>query len=94
MKTLQEQLQDAYLKDGAYYWTNCDRVVPPWIWTETGESVPKQQQQAYDAEVSAFLQAYRQNYQGPSAEERVEARAAFGAGVKLVNAITGREWTT
>ena len=40
------------------------------------------------------LEAYARNYKGPSDEERFEARAAFGAGVKLVNVFTGTEWTT
>lgn len=44
---------------------------------------------ARDAELAAFLADYRRNYTGPSAEERMEARAALGAGAEVVNVITG-----
>ena len=49
---------------------------------------------ARDADTKAFLAAYRANYTGPSDEERFEARAAHGAGVELVDMITGHKWTT
>ena len=47
-----------------------------------------------DADTKDFLDAYRANYTGPCDEEKYEARAAFGPGVELVNAITGHKWTT
>ncbi len=40
------------------------------------------------------IMAYVANYRGPSMEERFEARAAFGPGVKLVDVFSGHEWTT
>lgn len=48
---------------------------------------------ARDADTAAFLEEYRKNYKGPSEEERAEARAAFGAGTTVVNAITGHRYT-
>lgn len=43
-----------------------------------------------DAEAIA---RYRANYRGPSEEERFEMRAAFGAGAKVVNVLTGDSYT-
>lgn len=40
------------------------------------------------------IENYRKNYRGPSQEELFEARAAFGAGKKIVNVLTGTEYTT
>ena len=45
-------------------------------------------------EVEAFLADARANALPPSAEERAEARAAHGAGVAMVNVVTGQRWTT
>ena len=45
-------------------------------------------------EQEAFLAEYRAKHVEPSEEERFEARAAFGPGVKLVNVFTGREWVS
>lgn len=48
-----------------------------------------------DAETAAFLEAYRRNQPAePTPEERVEARAAHGPGVELVDVITGRRFVT
>lgn len=41
-----------------------------------------------------FLNEYINNYEGPSDEERFEARAAFGPGEEIVNVITGHKWRT
>ena len=49
---------------------------------------------AREIELDAFLAEYRKNYKDPTAEERFEARAAHGPGVKLVNVLTGTEFTT
>ena len=43
------------------------------------------------AEVEADLESYRASRTVPSAEERAEMRAAFGAGTKVVDVITGEE---
>jgi len=39
------------------------------------------------------IEAYRKNYKGPSEEEMLEMRAEFGAGAKIVNVLTGHEYT-
>src|SRR6056300_1197804 len=41
-----------------------------------------------------YAQAQRNRTQEQIAEERFEARAAMGAGVKMVNIITGERYTT
>ena len=46
-----------------------------------------------DEEDRVALEAYCKNYKGPSQEERFEMRAAFGAGAKVVNALTGHTYT-
>ena len=48
-------------------------------------------QAACDAEVHASLEAYRAAKRPPTAEEIAEMRAAFGAGTKVVDFITGEE---
>ena len=45
---------------------------------------------ARKAQNEAFLENYRKNYQGPTAEEQAEMRAAFGEGATVVNVITGK----
>ena len=47
-----------------------------------------------EAQVDAFLKAYRKNPPKLTAEDRAEARAAHGPGVTLVNVVTGRRFTT
>lgn len=50
---------------------------------------------ARDSETADFLAEYRKaRAGGPSAEERAEARAAFGPGTDLVDVITGHKWRT
>lgn len=50
---------------------------------------------ARDTETAQFLAKYRKaRAGGPTAEERGEARAAFGPGVDLVDVITGHKWRT
>ena len=48
-------------------------------------------QAAREAEVQADLESYRAARKAPSAEELAEMRAAFGAGTKVVDIITGEE---
>jgi len=50
--------------------------------------------EAREKAVAAFLEKYRRDYTGSSDEARCEARAEFGAGVTLVNVLTGTKWTT
>ena len=46
---------------------------------------------AREAQTAAFLDSYRKNYKGPTAEERMEMEAAFGKGTTVVNVITGKK---
>ena len=45
---------------------------------------------AREAQNAAFLDNYRKNYKGPTAEERMEMEAAFDKGTTVVNVITGK----
>lgn len=93
-----------YVENGVIRWANNDRVPPKditdffaWLYeTEgVGEWFDKAAtDKARDEDTRAFLAEYRANYQGPSAEEKLEARAAMGAGVEMVNVVTGDKWTT
>ncbi|MCH3997916.1 MAG: hypothetical protein LKF15_10565 [Lachnospiraceae bacterium] len=48
---------------------------------------------AREAETAAFLEEYRKNYQGPTEEEKIEMRAAFGEGETVFDIITGKRIT-
>lgn len=50
--------------------------------------------EARERELGAFLSEYRKRDRHTRAEEVIEARAAHGPGVELVNVITGRKFTT
>lgn len=41
----------------------------------------------------AAIEAYRKNFKGYSEEDLLEMRAEFGAGAKVVNVLTGQEFT-
>jgi hypothetical protein len=74
-----------------------------WRWTSNGHLCPLDacreygipcdaaaQRAALDRETATFIRAYRKRDRRMSAEERFEARAAFGAGTTVVNILTGR----
>ena len=44
-----------------------------------------------DEETARSLESYRRNYTGPAEEERMEMRAAFGAGTTVVDIISGAQ---
>ena len=46
---------------------------------------------ARKAQTEAFLESYRKNCKGPTAEERMEMKTAFGKGTTVVNVITGKQ---
>lgn len=85
-------------ESGVARWDTNNQVPPKdlmQVWADLGLPFNYEASVAeYDAELSAFLADYRANYHGPSAEERAEARVAFGPGHELVNVITGHRWTT
>jgi hypothetical protein len=64
----------------------CERL--DWRWTQA-------QELAYAAYTADVVDRYRRSQPAvPSAGMRAEARAAHGAGVKLVDVFTGRTFTT
>jgi hypothetical protein len=86
----------AHLDGKAYRWQSNHHCVPhdclqlAVILGVADEAYLETTRVAERAETQAFLAAYRAN-QGPmSAEERAEARAAFGPGEVIVDVITGR----
>lgn len=80
--------------NGAAFWNNNGNYLPddaaeilshtdfPFSLEETNR--------ARKAQNEAFLENYRKNYQGPTAEEQAEMRAAFGEGTTVVNVTTGK----
>lgn len=91
---------DAYSYDGGkvWRWQSNGQVIPLDACREYG--IPcdgAAQAAAREAEVDAFLAEYRRQKLaagGPSAEERAEARAAFGPGARVVDIVTGEGFTT
>jgi hypothetical protein len=81
--------------DGVVRWTSNNRVMPKDCREILSYTVYRDlfseeaSREAEDEETAAFLEAYRRNYKGPSAEERAEMRAAFGTGSTVVDIITG-----
>ena len=88
---------DAYTEDGGrvWRWASNDAVCPLDACEEYGIPCDVVEQEATRIrELDQFLAVYRANHRGPSAEQRAEARAAHGPGVRLVDVITGHAWTT
>jgi hypothetical protein len=89
---------DAYTDDGGktWRWVVNDHCVPMDCLDTYGiPADPVAQQAAITAAFAVFRQKYIQTQSGaPSDEMRAEARAAHGAGVELVDVISGRRWTT
>lgn len=92
-------VDDATVTDGIVRW-NSNNNVPPTdvleLWQFMGFNFDMEDSLvAQKADLQSFLTDYRANQPStPSAEERFEARAAFGSGVEIVNVITGSKFTT
>ena len=93
---------EAKFEDGVMRWQSSGRV-PPEEWVEKaileGYPVDKAKCDAVrSAELKEFFAAYRKAREERTpeqiAEERMEARAAMGAGVEMVNIVTGEKFTT
>jgi hypothetical protein len=86
--------------DGQVYrWTSNNRVPPSDAIKKYGiDKLPMFHQATHDIvreeETLAALEEYRERMKDykPSAEELYEMRAAFGPGVTVVNAITGKKF--
>ena len=81
--------------NGGAFWSESGNYVPEHI-IELLTYVdfpfdPEETRRAREAQHDIILENYRKNYQGPSEEELIEMRAAFGTGVTVVDVITGQE---
>lgn len=85
--------EDAYEDNGVLRWKSNDRAVPHWSFREAFCTASAHHLQVEAEESSASIQEYRERMKDhvPDAEEMYEMRAAFGEGVTIVNAITGRK---
>lgn len=89
---------NTYPQDGVLYWATNDRPVPPDVFRDALCEPTAKQVAAHDAAIQAALAAYREARRNISpeqaAEEAFERRAAFGAGVEIVDIITGERHVT
>jgi hypothetical protein len=90
---------DATIRFGIIRWNSNDSVVPAdcaALAVHIGLMVNTAAcDEARSLDQQAFFASYRKaRANGPSAEERMEARAAMGAGVEMVDIITGHKWRT
>lgn len=91
---------DAHVDErGVVRWSSNEQVPPMevlalWHYLDKPFSLEASRQQ-YDEDLNVMLDDYRaRRADGPTDEERFEARAAHGPGVELVDVITGHRWTT
>lgn len=89
---------ETYEQDGAVLWKSNDAVIAPSTFREAGLPVPPAQEAARDRYVEQSIGEYRaamaQRTPEQIAEQRAEATAAMGRGVKMVNVLTGETFTT
>ena len=99
-----ENFHNTFIKDGAVRWSSNGRCLPAdcvrdlvdanLITVATAERTTDMR----EIELIEFFQEYRQAQRNRSAEqiaeERFEARAAMGPGVRMVNIITGETFLT
>lgn len=89
-------------RDGVVRWNSNDRVPPQNVldlWAGHGKIFDMAASQAVrDAETTAFLEEYRRQQANltPEQEAEIQAglRATHGPGKTIVNAVTGRKFTT
>ncbi|MBR2258750.1 MAG: hypothetical protein IJ899_15745 [Blautia sp.] len=79
--------------NGAASWRSNGRAIPSdcvekLSWTSLDFSIEATAAKR-DEETAAFMENYRRNYTGPTAEERMEMEAAFGKGTTVVDIISG-----
>lgn len=75
-------------------WSSNDQIPPQEIlelWAHMGYPFAVElTQEVQEREQAAFLAEYRATWAAVTDEERLEARAAHGPGVELVDVVTGR----
>ena len=99
-----EHFADTHITNGEVRWNSNGRCLPKDCVQDLVDAglVTRNQQMitdyAREAEMKEFFEAYREAQKNRTpeqiAEERFEARAAMGPGVKRVNIITGETYTT
>ena len=93
---------DAYVKDGVVYWKSNDRCPFEDMLTDFMEAgfitdveilLTLQEKKKQDREaIAAYIKSQANRSEEQIAEERMEVRAAFGAGEKVVNIFTGETY--
>lgn len=77
--------------EGVIRWRTNNRIISPALYRDDAYAVcPPAQEAAYNAELDAFLTAYRKADPKPDGEQLSEMRANFPPGSTVVNIITGR----
>ena len=99
-----ENFHKTFRKDGAIRWSSNGRCLPKECVQELleanliTEATAERTNDMRDIELIEFFEEYRAAQKNRSAEqiaeERFEARAAMGPGVKMVNFITGETFLT
>lgn len=90
---------DATYSAGIVRWKSNNQVPPDEVLVlalELGKPIDLAAcREARSKDLRAFIADYRaRRADEPTAEERLEARAAFGEGATVVNVLTGRRWRT
>jgi len=87
--------EDIYNVDGVLYWKSSNNIVPTHVFEDAGMVPTDIQIAAYNKDTTEFLDRYREKMKDyePSDVEKNEMRAAFGEGTKVINIVTGKEFT-
>jgi hypothetical protein len=87
-------------KDGAWRWKSNGSIPPAevlGIWALFGFITAEETEASTvlrETETAAFLEHYRANWKPPTGEALAELRGEVGAGVEMVNIITGERFMT
>lgn len=86
-------IEDAYEDNGVLRWKSNDRAVPHWTFRDAFCTASAHHLEVEASEREDFITQYCESQANhvPDAEELYEMRAAFGEGVTVVNAFTGRK---
>lgn len=99
---LAKQFEEAYVKDGVVYWKSNNRspfedmltdFMEAGFITEENIALTKKAKEEQDMEaIMSYIESQANRSEEQIAEERAEARAAFGPGEKIVNILTGETY--